>query len=230
MATILCAVPAFAQGGSSAVGSWDMTTKSPQGDRTSLLVIKQEGGKLVAAAKGPQGERPYDSVAVNGNDIKLVLTIQFSGSPMVITYTGKIEKDSMKGEADFGGLAQGEWSAVPHKEGAGSGSGSGSGSGAGSGSVTGTWNATVETGQGSGNPVFTFKQDGEKLTGNYKGTFGEAPLTGTVKGSDISFSFKVDVQGQAFEVTYTGKIDGANMKGTAKLGELGDATWSAKKQ
>ncbi|HWC76548.1 MAG TPA: hypothetical protein VG778_03760, partial [Blastocatellia bacterium] len=86
------------------------------------------------------------------------------------------------------------------------------------------------TGQGSGNPVFTFKQDGEKLTGNYKGTFGEAPLTGTVKGSDISFSFKVDVQGQAFEVTYTGKIDGANMKGTAKLGELGDATWSAKKQ
>ena len=235
-ATILfVASIAFAQG-PSVVGSWDLLTKSPAGDRPSMLVIKQEGGKLSAAAKSPQGERPYDSIALTGNDIKFVLTIQYNGADMVLTYTGKVDKDGMKGEVDFGGLAQGEWSAAPHKEGAGSGSGTGTGAGSGSGggsgaaSISGVWNAAVETPQGTGNPVFTFKQEGDKLTGNYKGTFGEAPLTGTLKGSDITFSFKVNMQGQSIDLTYTGKVDGNNMKGKVALGELGEATWTAKKQ
>jgi hypothetical protein len=239
-ATILfVASMALAQSGPSVVGSWDLVTKTPSGDRPSVVVIKQEGGKLAAVAKGPQGERPYDSIALTGNDIKLVLTIQFQGADMVLTYTGKVDKDGMKGDVDFGGLAQGEWSAVPHKEmAAGSGSGTGTGTGAGSGSgsgsasanISGVWNATVETSQGTGNPVFTFKQEGEKITGNYKGTFGEAPLTGTLKGSEISFSFKVNMQGQNLDLTYTGKVDGNNMKGKAKLGDFGEADWTAKKQ
>ncbi|HEV8485982.1 MAG TPA: hypothetical protein VGV87_20735 [Blastocatellia bacterium] len=237
-ATILfVASIALAQSSPSVVGSWDLVTKTPSGDRPALVVIKQEGGKLSAVAKSPQGERPYESMSLTGNDIKFVMTIQFQGADMVLTYTGKVDKDGMKGEVDFGGLAQGEWSAVPHKEmAAGSGSGAGTGTGAGTGSgsastnVSGVWNATVETPQGTGNPVFTFKQEGEKITGNYKGTFGEAPLTGTLKGGEISFSFKVNMQGQNLDLTYTGKVDGNNMKGKAKLGELGEADWTAKKQ
>lgn len=234
---LLMASMAFAQSGPSVVGSWDIVTKTPGGDRPSVIVIKQDGGKLAAVAKSPQGERPYDSIALTGSDIKFVLTIQFQGSDMVLTYTGKVDKDSMKGDVDFGGLAQGEWSAMPHKEmaagsgtGTGTGAGTGSGSGAASGNITGVWNATVETAQGTGNPVFTFKQDGDKITGNYKGTFGEAPLTGTLKGGDISFTFKVNMQGQNLDLTYNGKVDGSNMKGKVKLGELGEADWTAKKQ
>jgi len=238
-ATVVSAAAISYAQGPSVVGSWDMTTQSPQGARTALVVIKQEGGKLMAAAKGPQGERAYDSVSLNGSDIKLVLTIQFQGTDMVLTYTGKVDKDGMKGEVDFGGLAQGEWSAVPHKEvgagtgsgaGTGTGSGSGSGSGSASANISGVWNATVETAQGTGNPVFTLKQEGEKLTGNYKGALGEGAITGTLKGSDISFSFKLNFQGQDVVITYTGKVDGNSMKGKAKLGELGEADWTAKKQ
>ena len=55
--------------------------------------------------------------------------------------------------------------------------------------VTGKWAFSVETSAGAGAPTFTFKQDGEKLTGHYTGTFGEADLTGTVKGADITFAF-----------------------------------------
>jgi len=46
----------------------------------------------------------------------------------------------------------------------------------------------VVTPKGSGNPVVTFIQDGEKLTGQYSGSIGEAPLTGTLKGKDLVFS------------------------------------------
>ena len=97
--------------------------------------------------------------------------------------------------------------------------------------VSGSWNFAVETSGGSGNPSFVFKQDGEKLTGTYKGLFGTAEIAGTVKGREIKFSFKVDFQGQAAEITYEGKIeDKDSMKGTVKLAELGEGTWTAKRQ
>jgi hypothetical protein len=97
--------------------------------------------------------------------------------------------------------------------------------------VTGEWAFTVETPQGSGTPTFTFKQDGEKLTGNYKGQFGEAPLTGTVKSGEIKFTIKISAQGQELTITYTGKIESKDsMKGTAVLGEIGEATWTAKRK
>jgi hypothetical protein len=98
-----------------AVGSWSFTTISPEGETKSTLVISEDGGKFKAMAKGERGERAYDSVEVKGNDITLVLTISYNGSPMTITYTGKIDKDKMEGEADFGGLATGTWSAVAQK-------------------------------------------------------------------------------------------------------------------
>src|SRR5262245_13809615 len=97
--------------------------------------------------------------------------------------------------------------------------------------VTGEWAFTVETAQGSGTPSFTFKQEGEKLTGNYKGQFGEAPVTGTVKGNEIKFTIKISAQGQELTITYTGKIESKDsMKGTAVLGEIGEATWTAKRK
>ena len=62
--------------------------------------------------------------------------------------------------------------------------------------VTGEWAFNVQTDQGGGTPTITFKQDGEKLTGNYAGQLGNADLTGTVKGNAIHFTFTLDVQGQ----------------------------------
>ena len=95
-----------------AIGSWDFTTISPEGEFKSTLVVREEEGKLTAVGKSPQGERPYDSVAIEGNKITLVITISYNGSPMTITYNGTIDKTKMEGEADFGGLATGSWSAV----------------------------------------------------------------------------------------------------------------------
>jgi hypothetical protein len=99
-----------------AVGTWDFTTISPEGTTTSTLVISEDGGKLKAVAKGERGERPYDSIAVDGSKITLVLTISYNGSPMIITYSGTIDGAKMGGDADFGGLATGTWSATAHNQ------------------------------------------------------------------------------------------------------------------
>ena len=97
--------------------------------------------------------------------------------------------------------------------------------------VTGKWLFSVETGAGSGTPTMTFTQDGEKLTGKYQGQFGEADLTGTVKGQDIAFSFNVDAQGTAVNFKYTGTIENKDaMKGKVDIVGLGEGTFTAKRQ
>ena len=97
-------------------------------------------------------------------------------------------------------------------------------------SATGVWHLQVETGQGTGTPTFTFKQDGETLSGQYKGLFGEAPVTGSLKGADIKFTIKVNAQGQDMTITYSGVIEGDTMKGKVDFGGAGEASFTGKRQ
>jgi hypothetical protein len=232
----LCAVVALATialaQNASVVGNWDITIESPQGTRTSQLIIKQDGDKLTGMMKSPRGERPVDSITVKGSDITMTMTVNAQGQDLVITYKGKVEKDKMSGDADFGGFASGTWSAVPHKEGAGTAAAAPAASTAASaGDISGVWSFTVETPNGTGTPTFTLKQDGEKITGTYKGQLGEAPVNGTIKGADVTLMIKVSPQGEEITVTYTGKVTGKDtMSGKAIFGSLGEGTWSAKKK
>lgn len=95
--------------------------------------------------------------------------------------------------------------------------------------VAGTWNMEIQTAQGTGTPVFTFVQDGEKLTGHYKGRLGEADVTGSLKGDAITFSFKINPQGQELLCTYSGTVTGDAMKGSAKFGTFADSPFTGKK-
>jgi hypothetical protein len=97
--------------------------------------------------------------------------------------------------------------------------------------VTGKWAFAVETSAGSGTPTITLKQDGEKLTGHYSGQLGEADLTGTVKGQEISFKFSVDAQGNMLDFVYTGTIESKDaLKGKVSIVGLGEGTFAAKRQ
>jgi hypothetical protein len=96
--------------------------------------------------------------------------------------------------------------------------------------VAGAWALQVETGAGSGSPSATFKQDGEKLSGKYVGTFGEAELTGTIKGRDITWSVDANFEGNSFKIVYVGTVDGDSMKGSVTLGDLAEGTFTGKRK
>ena len=96
--------------------------------------------------------------------------------------------------------------------------------------VTGKWAFAVETSAGSGTPTITLKQDGEKLTGHYSGQLGEADLTGSVKGQEITVTFTVDAQGTPLKNTYSGKIESKDaLKGTVDIAGLATGTFTAKR-
>lgn len=95
--------------------------------------------------------------------------------------------------------------------------------------VTGVWNLTVESQEGTSHPLMTLKQDGEQITGTYEGKI-VGPLEGTVKGNAIRFSLNLKFQEVSYTVTYTGTVTGDSMKGTVRFGNSGTGSWSANRK
>ena len=92
--------------------------------------------------------------------------------------------------------------------------------------VSGTWGFVVELDIGGGEPTFEFVQQGDILSGTYEGTFGTAPVTGTVRGNQIEFSFG----DEGNEALYVGTIEGNTMSGTCDYGGVDEGTWEAERQ
>lgn len=98
--------------------------------------------------------------------------------------------------------------------------------------VTGKWAMTLEMSMGTGTPTLDLKQDGEKLAGTYTGRYGTFDLQGSMKERTIQFSFTMGAEGQSVTMSFSGEVaqDGQTMKGSASMGDMGDATWTAKRE
>lgn len=96
-------------------------------------------------------------------------------------------------------------------------------------SVAGEWDATYNTPGGPRPLGLVFKVDGEKLTGTAKRPNGDVPLTGTIKGEDISFNYTIDYNGNSVTLTFTGKVKGDSMAGAVYFNENTSDEWSAKR-
>lgn len=95
--------------------------------------------------------------------------------------------------------------------------------------VSGKWAVDVVTPKVTGIAVFTFVQEGETLTGMYAGSLGEAPLTGTIQGTDATWQFTTDPKkGPAI---YQGEFDaeGKTVKGDIDFAGVAKGTFFGKK-
>jgi len=99
--------------------------------------------------------------------------------------------------------------------------------------ITGKWLFTVTSDVGTGTPTVTFKQTGDSLSGHYSSqTFGEVDFKGgTFKDQKVVFKINVSADGNAFTVTYSGTMDGADaMKGTVDFAGMAGGTFTGKRQ
>jgi len=82
-------------------------------------------------------------------------------------------------------------------------------------SVAGIWNASVTTPNGGGNPTLTFAVKGDSVTGSVKRPTGAVvPLRGTIKGSDLTYTYTIASNGQPVQVTVKAKVVGDSLSGT----------------
>ena len=93
--------------------------------------------------------------------------------------------------------------------------------------IAGQWQFTVELAIGTGRPLVTFKQDGEKITGTYEGRYGKSALEGTVKENHIEFTITVVAEGTTVTGAFAGDFEKDEMSGTVEYEGAGDGTWSA---
>jgi hypothetical protein len=96
--------------------------------------------------------------------------------------------------------------------------------------ITGSWEMTVESPQGTMVITANFKQDGEKLTGTHVSEMGEAPLKGTVKGADVEYTLTLDMGGQQMSIVHKAKVDGDTMRGSADIEGMGTIAFTAKRK
>ncbi|WP_375448549.1 hypothetical protein [uncultured Fibrella sp.] len=69
--------------------------------------------------------------------------------------------------------------------------------------IDGNWKGSRETPNGTFDVNYTFKVEGNKLTGTWKTQFGESPIQeGTVDGKKISYSITFNDR----KMSYTGEL------------------------
>src|SRR6266849_535062 len=154
---LFCATTVVTQS-PNAAGTWDATLTSPQGTFNVQLILKQDGEKLSGVVKGQRGETPVEGTLI-GKDIKLKYTIKFQDNDMLIALTGALDRASIKGSADYGGLADGEFNAKRASDaGATTKPPASATSASDKTDISGAWSFQVDSSAGSGSPTFTFKQ------------------------------------------------------------------------
>jgi hypothetical protein len=81
--------------------------------------------------------------------------------------------------------------------------------------ISGTWTASFDTQVGMQNYTYTFKVDGNKLTGTAKSDNGTVQITeGAVNGDDVGFVENLNFQGMDLRIVYKGKVSGDQIKFT----------------
>jgi hypothetical protein len=86
--------------------------------------------------------------------------------------------------------------------------------------ITGKWKTEMPGRDGT--PMvttYTFKVEGDKLTGTISGRQGDTPITdGKISGDDISFAVVRTMQGQERKMEYKGKVSGDEIKLSVQFG------------
>jgi hypothetical protein len=95
-------------------GDWEITITTPRGDRTSTMIIVQDGEKLKITMISPRGDSTGDGT-IKGDDIEWSVTRTTPQGEMTLTYKGKTSGDSMSGDVQMGDFGNTTWKATRKK-------------------------------------------------------------------------------------------------------------------
>lgn len=92
-------------------GEWAFNVTTDQGGGTPAITFKQDGEKLTGKYVGQLGSADLTGT-VKGTAIHFTFTIDVQGQNAPVTYDGTVEKNTMKGKLDIGGMVNGTFTAT----------------------------------------------------------------------------------------------------------------------
>jgi len=214
-----------------AVGTWTASFNTQNGVIPATLKLQKSGEKLTGTIASQEGESPVEG-ELKGKTLSVYFNYQAGGGgPIPIEMTGTIDGDSAKGTMNAGGNPAGDWTATrtkdtkdakdtkdtkdtkdakePKEPKAASGNAN----------LSGDWNVSLQLDAITATPALTLKQDGDKLTGDYTSQqYGKFPVTGSVKGTEMTFTVSMSVEGNAINAIYTGVVQAdGSIKGSVDI-------------
>jgi hypothetical protein len=88
-------------------GAWQLAIDLGGNAATPGLTLKQDGEKLTGVYSSQLLGEQQVTGTIKGNDITFGFQASFDGNAVKVTYTGTVDKDTMKGKVVFGDLGEG---------------------------------------------------------------------------------------------------------------------------
>lgn len=85
-------------------GTWNLTVESPQGAVAITADLRHEGETISGAVTSPFGQSTISSGSVSGNEVRFTLSVEIQGTPMLVTFAGRVEGDRMSGTVTVEGM------------------------------------------------------------------------------------------------------------------------------
>lgn len=93
--------------------------------------------------------------------------------------------------------------------------------------VDGNWDLVMQTPMGSRNVKLALQAAGNDLSGEFQGDQGNAPVAGSVDGSNLRFNATINGPMGQMELQFSGAEDADKMSGSVQFGAFGSGTWTA---
>ncbi|MBA7573776.1 hypothetical protein ES708_15574 [subsurface metagenome] len=74
--------------------------------------------------------------------------------------------------------------------------------------VSGEWAITIDFGTNKSEHSAVIEQDGNIISGTYKGQYLEGELEGTIEGTDIEFTARLRHESKSFRLHFMGSVEG----------------------
>ena len=97
-------------------GDWELTTVTPQGERTRDINFVQKGEDLTVTTKNREGQEVKSEGTVKDKKIEWTTTMTTPRGEFTMTYKGTVEGDKMSGEVQMGDFGTREWKAERKKK------------------------------------------------------------------------------------------------------------------
>lgn len=92
-------------------GTWNIMLDIGGNTATPSVTFKQDGETLTGIYHSQMVGEQKITGTIKGNDISFGFTASFDGKAVKVTYSGTVEKSTMKGKVAFGDLGEGAFSA-----------------------------------------------------------------------------------------------------------------------
>ena len=213
LAAALLATPiaAVAQEDVRLTGTWSVAVTSPDGVFPAALALTEEGDRLTGIVVGERGPAPVEGTRA-ADGVTLRFSITYEGAPLHIVMSAPAARDELSGRVDFGGVAEGTWTA---RRDAPAG-------------VSGAWAFTADDG---GMPVpaqLMLVEDGGRVNGRLLArSHGiDGLVRGTVTDGVLQLAVDATVNGSPLVIDLPGRLTGETLAGTYAAGDRA-GRWTA---